>query len=308
MKPLALLALAWASLPAPAATYYLTVAGLGGEAEYEQRFSGWAKDIDKVLQQSVADGRAVTLHGPEATRDKIRSVAADFARQAKPEDTVIVLLIGHGGVDGDYKLALPGPDLPASELASLLDRIPAKRQVVVNMTSASGASALPLRKEGRVVVTATRTGTQKNAVVFPRYFAEALRDGSADADKNDAISVLEAFRYADAKTVRFYESQKRIATEQALLEDTGKSDGVRAPGPDNGQGLVAAQIPLLRIGAAQAAARAPEKQKLFARKEELERAIDSLKYQKAAMPYDDYRKQMQSLLLELAKTQEALDK
>jgi hypothetical protein len=33
-----------------AATYYVTVAGLGGEPEYEQRFSGWAKDIDKLLK------------------------------------------------------------------------------------------------------------------------------------------------------------------------------------------------------------------------------------------------------------------
>ncbi|HBY62575.1 MAG TPA: hypothetical protein DEH78_22365 [Solibacterales bacterium] len=302
------IALLMAAAPVSAATYYLTVAGLGGEAEYEQRFSGWAKDIDKVLRQSVRDGRVVTLFGADATRERVRAAAADFAREAKPEDAVVLLLIGHGGVDGEYKLILPGPDLTANEMAALLDRIPARRQVVVNMTSASGASALPLRREGRVVVTATKSGTQKNAVVFPRYFAEALRDGSADADKNDAISVLEAFRYADAKTARFYESQKRIATEQALLEDTGKGEGVRVPSPENGQGLVAAQVALLRIGEAQSAARTPEKQRLFARKEELERAIDSLKYQKAAMPYDDYRKQMQGLLMELAKTQEALDK
>ena len=33
-----------------AETYYLTIAGLGGEQEYEQRFSGWASEIDKILK------------------------------------------------------------------------------------------------------------------------------------------------------------------------------------------------------------------------------------------------------------------
>ncbi|HZU24792.1 MAG TPA: hypothetical protein VFA04_04680, partial [Bryobacteraceae bacterium] len=35
---------------AQASTYFVTVAGIGGEAEYEQRFSGWAKDVDKIVR------------------------------------------------------------------------------------------------------------------------------------------------------------------------------------------------------------------------------------------------------------------
>ena len=42
--------------------------------------------------------------------------------------------------------------------------------------------------------------------------------------------------------------------------------------------------------------------------EELEAAIDDLKYRKASMAVREYRGQLQELLLELAKTQEALDK
>ena len=46
----------------------------------------------------------------------------------------------------------------------------------------------------------------------------------------------------------------------------------------------------------------------LAKKEELEQAIDKLKYEKAAMAADEYRKQLTQLLIELAKIQEALDK
>ena len=68
-----------------------------------------------------------------------RSVGSFQAVQHLLADALVLMLIGHGSFDGvDYKINLPGPDLSAIELAGLLDRIPAGRQLVVNMTSASG--------------------------------------------------------------------------------------------------------------------------------------------------------------------------
>lgn len=303
---LLLVALAGAS---QAATFYLTVAGLGGEPEFEQRFTSQAKELDKIYREGARDGRVVTLMGAEATKVRMRGVLGEFAKEAKADDVLIVTLLGHGGFDGsDYKFAIPGPDISATELVSALDQIAAKRQLVVNATSASGGSLAALEREGRSVITATRTGTEKNATVFARYWLDALRDGSADADKNDSISALEAFRFADQRTARFYETQKRLATEHAMLEDTGKGEAVRAPSPENGQGLLTAQIIVVRIGSVQASARTPEKQKLLAKKEQLERDIDTLKYQKAAMAAEDYRKRLSALLLELAETQEEIEK
>ena len=297
--------LAAASLQAT--TYYVTIAGLGGEPEYEQRFSGWAKDIGKALK-SAPDAKVETLYGPAATREAVRAVFARIAKDSKPADALVVMLIGHGTYDGvEYKINLPGPDLSAVELATLLDHLPPTRQLVVNMTSCSGGAIDVLRRENRVVVSATKTGTEKNATVFARYWSEALNDPAADADKNETVSALEAFRYADQKTTKFYETQKRIATEHALLEDTGKGEGVRAPSAENGEGMLASAFPLLRLGSNASAAGNPQKLKLLERKEQLEQQIDRLKYQKAAMPSEEYKKQLGQLLLELAKTQAELD-
>lgn len=303
----AFMALACA-LSAHATTYYVTVAGLGGEPEYEQRFSGWAKDIDKELR-GAPDTKVETLYGPDATRAKIQQVLGTISQEAKPDDVFILTLIGHGSYDGfDYKINLPGPDMTAGEIASLLDRIPAKRQLVVNTTSCSGASRGVLERAGRTVITSTKTGTEKNATVFARYWAEALRDPSVDVDKNETISALEAFKYAEQKTANFYTTQKRLATEHPMLEDTGKGEGVRNPSAENGEGLMASRLPLLRTGTAQAAASDPRKAALLARKDQLEQQIDSLKYQKAALPADAYKQQLTALLIELAKTQAELDK
>jgi hypothetical protein len=64
----------------------------------------------------------------------------------------------------------------------------------------------------------------------------------------------------------------------------------------------------LRIGASQIAANTPEKKALLDKRDELERQIDLLKYQKAAMPVEQYKQQLQALLIELAKTQAEIDK
>ena len=294
---------------APAAVHYVTVAGLGGEDAYEQRFTGLAKDIEKILGGSGGEARVITLVGAESTKTKLSEALARVAREAKTEDVFVLTLIGHGSFDGtDYKLNLKGPDMTAVELAALCDRIPAGRQLIVNTTSSSGGSIPALQKANRAIVSATKSGTEKNATVFARYWVEALRDAGADADKNETVSALEAFRYADKKTAAFYETQKRLSTEHAVLEDTGQGEGVRAPAAENGEGLVAARFPLLRIGAAQRAAADPAKRKLLDRKEQLEQEVDRLKYEKAAMVTENYRKQISAVLLELARVQEELDK
>jgi hypothetical protein len=303
---LGLLSLLLTAAALHATTYYVTITGLGGEPDYEQHFGMWAKDIEKALKTSP-DSKVETL--VNATREQVRGALDRIAKEAKPQDALVVMLIGHGSFDGyEYKINLPGPDLTGSELATLLDRIPTTRQLVVDMTSASGGAIEFLRKPNRVVIAATKSGTEKNATIFARYWVEALSDPAADSDKNEVVSALEAFRYADKKTAAFYESQNRLATEHAVLEDTGKGDGVRAPSPENGEGMLAAQFPLLRIGSAAAAAKDPAKLQLLAKKEELEQQIDKLKYEKAAIPPDEYKKQLGALLLQLAQTQEELDK
>jgi len=291
-----------------AATFYVTVAGLGGEPDYEQRFASQAQEIEKLLHASSTDAKVTTLYGPQATKVNVQNALAQVARDAKPNDAFVLMLIGHGSFDGyDYKMNLPGPDLSGVELGALLDRIACTRQLVVNMTSASGGSRASLEKANRVVITATKSGNEKNATVFARFWVEALRDPAADTDKNETVSALEAFIFAETKTAQFYETQKRLATEHPILEDTGQGDGQRKPSPENGEGLKAAQFALLRIGASQVAANTPEKKALLEKRDQLEERIDKLKYEKAAMPADEYKKQLQDLLIQLAKTQAELD-
>jgi hypothetical protein len=279
---------------ASAASYFLTVAGLGGEPDYEQRFTMLATDVDKILRTGPQNDKSVeTLKGADATKVKMEAALNKIASDAKPEDAFVLMMIGHGTFDGtDYKFNLPGPDISGTELAALLNKIQAGRQLVVDMTSASGGVAAVLKKDNRTVITATRSGTEKNATVFGRFWVESMRDAAADVDKNEIVSALEAFQYAERKTADFYKEQKRLATEHPQLDDQQR----------------ASAFPLLRYGSASAVVSDPGKKALVAKKEDLENKIDALKYQKSLMAPADYTKQITALLIELSKVQAEIDK
>jgi hypothetical protein len=305
----AVLLLIAAALTAQATSYYVTVAGLGGEPDYDSQFTKWASELQHELEKNGPDAHVTTLAGSAATRVAVQQVLSRLASEIKPEDEFGIFLIGHGTFDGsDYKFNLPGPDISAGELAVLLNRIPAGKQLIVNMTSCSGASIPALARKGRILITATKSGTEKNATLFPRYWIDALHDPAADTDKNGTLSTLEVYRYTAQKTVAYFESQKLLATEHPALTDTGAVNAARDPGAENGQGLLAARFAILLPAGETVKTIAPEKQKLVSKKEELEAQIDRLKYQKAAMEPEEYRQQLTALLLELARTQAEIDK
>jgi len=305
--PLLLATACMFAFPTRAATYYVVVAGLGGEADYEQRFTAAAKDLDRIFGAAGSTAHVYTLAGAQATAKQLAETLSAVARAAKVDDDFALILIGHGSFDGaEYKFNLVGPDVTAREIAAMCDRIVARRQLIVDTTSASGGAVEVLERPGRAVIAATKSGTEKNATVFARYWVEALEDPTADTDKSDSISAMEAFRYAAKKTAAFYDSQKRLATEHAVFNDTGRGEPVRESG--NGQGMLMSSFTLLRIGTNQQAANDPAKRALLDRKDELEQRIDTLKYQKAAMDPQDYKKQLTDALVELAKVQEELDK
>jgi hypothetical protein len=299
--------LAALAMSAHAESYFLTVAGLGGESEFESRFTDWASSLDKIYRADPS-AKVDTLSGAQATKAnveaKLRALTA-----TKPDDQVVITLIGHGTFDDrEYKLALPGPDISATDLGLLLDKIPA-HELVVDMTTSSGGAIPILQKSKRVVIAATKTGTEKSSVViFPRYWIEALRDPAADADKNDSISALEAFRYAQAKVTKFFETENRLATEHAVIEDAGKGEGVKDPSAENGEGLAAGRFALVRLGASAVGAKDPAKQQLVKHLEDLDAKLDELKYEKASIDAADYRRQFQTLMIDRAQTQAELDK
>jgi hypothetical protein len=296
---------------AHATVYFVNVAGLGGEPDYEQRFTALAADLDRIAKGTGTTAHVITLSGAQATRDHLQQALSDIAGEAQADDVLVITLVGHGSFDGtQYKFNLPGPDVSAETLASWCDRIPATRQLIINTTSASGGSIKALQRHDRVVIAATKSGTEKNATVFARYWVEALQDPGADTDKNQIITGLEAFQYATRKTAAFYETEKRLATEHAVFEEGGSAAPVREAAANGEAGRMLGSFALVHLGSASGpgAANDPAKLALLKQKEQLDQKIDLIKYQRAAMSPEEYRSELTQALVQLAKVQQELDK
>lgn len=270
--------------------YYLVVGGLGGEPRYAERFEAQAESLAQSAERSLGDASRVTLlSGEGATRDALTAELERLAEVMTPADSLAVFLIGHGTHDGEqYKYNLPGPDIDGETLAGLLSAVPASRQVVVNATSASGAVLESWLKEGRTLITATKSGGERNATRFGEYWTAAMSSDEADANKNGAITVQEAFDFTSRKVADSYESEGTLATEHPTLAgDTTNSFNVA---------LLEERV-----------ATTEELDRLLAQLDALEGEVEALRQRREQMDNDVYLDELQGMLLELALVQREID-
>jgi hypothetical protein len=248
-----------------------------------------------------------------SSREGVEQAFAAVAERSRAGDLVLVVLIGHGSHrSGEARFNLPGPDMTPADFGRLLDRLPGRRVALVNTASASGGWVAELAAEGRVIATATRSGMERNQTTFGRFFVDALTGDGADTDKDGRVSLLEAFDYARREVARFYESEGRLQTEHALLDDDGDGEGSDEPEPGSGDGglaRLAFLAPATGAGSAEAALEAgddPELAALLAERAAIEARLERLKARRDATPAADYDAELEELLVDLALKSEAI--
>jgi hypothetical protein len=293
----------------------ILLAGVSGDSELQKEYLNEIRDLHSALVNSLGFSRnqiAVLFDDPskdpgliqyKSTRENLQAVSFKLAGQVQKDDLVFVFIEGHGDYDGKvYKLNLVGPDPTAEDLAAVLYAIPAQRFIVINATNCSGGSIPALSQQNKIVVSATKSGMEKNLTRFGRYFVEAFKNNAADSDKNGRVSILEAFFYACQKVAEYYGNEGNLQTEHAVLEDTGDARAQGKPAPENGEGLLARNT-FLDAGAPRNAqvSRTSEQQKLELEARELERQIEALKYAKGNLPEAEYENKLEELLLRLAR-------
>lgn len=274
-------------------THLLVITGVPGDEEHAKQFQKWADAfVDAAKKKdSVPDGNITVLADRRANKEGVEKAFADLTARAKPNDSVVVLLIGHGSFNGQQAaFNLPGPDLTVAEWTKLLDKLPVPRVAFVNTSSSSGAFLPAIAAPGRVVITATKTGGERNETLFPEFFVAAFNDPSADRDRNGHVSLAEAFEYAKAKVVQAFQQKGNLLTEHATMDD-------------GGEGQLAASM-FLGIGRADSTLTAdtsdPAVKKLVDEKDAIDRQIAALKLRKTSLPEAQYEQQMEQLLTDLA--------
>ena len=272
----------------------LIVTGVSGEPRFAKEFSEQARSIIASLGKAgVAADRitwlAETEQAPAAGKASKERVEQEMVRLAAgdPGERVLLVFIGHGSDAGEPKLNLPGPDLTAADLGRVLDGYGTKPVAIVVAASSSGGFAEKLAGPGRLIITATRTGQERNEVRFGHWFAQAFAGGAADIDKDGALSLFEAYAYTVREVKREYESDNKLLTEHARITDS----------------TLARQFV---FGSVAVVATDAGSQALVEKKRNLESQIAALRARKPQLDSTAYEKQLEALLVELATVNQQL--
>jgi len=289
----------------------IIVVGAPGEQEFGSNFVRQASLWQKACEQANLHQITLGLSASTATNDYEDLKQALLLEPKEGSAELYLVLIGHGTFDSkEARFNLRGPDVSATELATWLQ--PFRRPLAVIDTSSSSAPFLnKLSATNRVIITATRSGNEQNFARFGPYFAEAITNPDADLDKDGQVSLLEAFLIASRRTTEFYKVEGRIATEHALIDDNGDGLGTQA---DWFRGLRAIKAPKekaavdgslaqqFHVVRSYAENRLTEEQRK--KRDEIEHAVFRHREKKGKIPDDQYYRDLEKVLLELARLYE----
>jgi hypothetical protein len=279
--------------------HVLIITGLAGEPQYRARFLETAATLadSARLRWGVADSSLIVLgedpaQDPKhiqarATKEEVAQAFVRLSRRVAPGDIVLVFLNGHGAGEGpNSRVNLPGPDPTAADFAAWVSGFARQTVVFVNAASGSGDFVHVLAGRGRVIVSATKTGIERNETVFARPFIRGLTTGEADADKDGRVSVYEAFDYAKKEVARLYEVDNKMLTEHAALSDTAMARTVAFGGKSGSTD--------------------PRVVALVAERQDLESQVAALRARKATTDSTTYAHELERLLLLVAEKTQAI--
>ena len=295
-------------------THALIVVGLGGNADYRDRFHNQAVALreaftskhgmptEHVTYLGERPESAPEIVTDKSTRDNVLSYLSTIAQQMGPSDRLLVILIGHGTSDqAEARFNITGPDLAPSDLQMALTGFQTQTLALVHTGSASGGFLEPLSGPNRIIITATRTQRERNATEFAQFFVEAITGESADLDKDERVSLLEAYQYAREEVIRFYEDENEILTEHAVLDDNGDGTGSEEVGLNEPDGSLAAGFQLGGISVTEEEINQdPELARLYEERRQIQARITELRVLRDAMQEEAYMAAMEELLVELA--------
>lgn len=305
----AFLILALATSPRAAGAderYALIVSGVSGTEKFAASQKAWVSSLESTLRQRLGFGAdRITVLSETGTgaaianRDNVTRTLAALKSKVTADDTLLVVLMGHGTYDGTVaKFNLVGPDMDSREWKASLEGNPA-RLIFVNTTSSSFQFVPALSGKNRVVIAATDSAAQKYATVFPEYFIEALDQGAkADNDKNGRLSVWEAFTYASQAVKQAFEKQGTLVTERAIIDDNGDGVGKEAASATGTDGVLARTTYLDPLPSS--ASGNPALAGLEKRRVTIEAEIEQLKARKGDLPAGQYEEEFERLAIELA--------
>jgi hypothetical protein len=212
--------------------------GIPGDKEHEKLFrktaDAWQEwltrtlqfEVDHVLVLTGAAGGKKRLAG--TTADEIRTTFASLNEKLRADDALWVLTLGHGHYDGKHAwFHVAGRDPSNADFGRWLSDIRCREQVFWLTHASSGWFVKPLSQPGRIVIAATAADDESNETEFPEALASVAAEPAEtlDEDRDGHVSVAEMFTAVVREVLDRFNSDKRLPTEHAQIDDNGDGRG-----------------------------------------------------------------------------------
>ncbi len=231
--------------------WLVVVCGLPGDDEHRERLTNAVVKIaasagnvlsvqperlrmlvgDETMQQACSSEEATQSDIGVSDRESIRATLQSVADEAKAEDEIWVMMLGHASYyDGRSQFNVQGPDVDQTEFASWMKPLAPRRQVVWLTMPVSGFWIRPLAGDGKVIISATEadqefTGTEMPYALADLLAAEGEYETLRDVDADGSGSLLDLYLAVNLEIQQRFKSVERLQTEHAQLDDNGDGRG-----------------------------------------------------------------------------------
>ena len=239
-----ILAMGLISGTAFAADHVLIIGGAAGEKSFYDAFwsatsqfhellideYGYTQAQITFLFEDMGGSEESGIVDTESKREQVLAAFAELAETVQPSDRFLLFMLGHASRTGrgDLKFNLRGRDITEAEYVTLINAIPAERQILIFGFPYSGKLVPQLSKPGRIILTSSSPNEGYSLQAgFGNVFVDAFSAAANDTDKNGDISLLEAFLSLQARTKAFYEQAGTVQSEHPHLDDNGDRNATR---------------------------------------------------------------------------------
>lgn len=214
--------------PTPAGdSYAIIVVGLPGApvntlhyrdwlGRFYQYFTGPAGIKPANIIVLAGSSEAGNTHPQaEATSQSIIAAITQIGQKTTKQDQFTLVILGHAAPEG--ALVVTGPDLAPKDLGDALAKVNAENQVVLNLTSGSGATIKPMSRSERVLIV-SNNGTEVGDSDFAEFFL-------LQAEAHPRAALLNLFNQATFQHAQWI-SHLRQAEEGGWVAESQESAAI----------------------------------------------------------------------------------
>ena len=232
------------SATALAADHVLIVGGAAGEKSFYDAFWSATSGFHKLLVdeygytpeqitflfEDMSASETQELVDAESRREQVLSAFDRLAKTVQPSDQFLLFMLGHASRTGrgSPKFNLMGRDITEAEYITLINSIPAARQILIFGFPYSGRLVPQLSQPGRIILTSSSPNEGYSLQAgFGDIIVDAFSTATNDINNDGDISLLEAFLSLQAQTEEWYEKNGSIQSEHPHLDDNGDRKATR---------------------------------------------------------------------------------